>query len=119
MTTQNAFNHNTGTLGQNYTGRLSSRNLNSSGHSGMNMHDIMIWDKELTPEEVANVFNYIMPFSAMQNLKVKISAKEIFVNEGFPALKEEKTQLFLPLSGYASGAKGIVDVNNNDIQLVP
>lgn len=119
VTTQDAFNHNSGSFGQSYTGRLSNRNLNSSVHSAMNMSDIKIWDKILTDTEISNVFELINPESAKENLRVNIECNEILLQAEIPVINEKVNNLSCPLSGYATGAKGIVDINSNNIQLVP
>lgn len=119
ITTQNAFNHNTGATGQGHTGRLGVRQLNPSTLIASNIYDIKVWDRLLTDVEIGNVFALINPDSAKANLRVDIPLDSIFLSGGFPVVKEKIQNLDCPLSGYATGAKGIVDQNSNDIQLVP
>lgn len=92
--------------------------LGQSLFSSNIIYDLKIFDKELTQAEV-NVLELLnVPFSALSNLIFDMrfeSLNKVGIDVFTPALVGSQGQLI----GYATGAKGIVDINNNDIQLVP
>ena len=90
-----------------------------SGYYNGNIYDLKIFNKALTQEEVLKLYNLEIPPTAKNNL--------IF-DMPFEQLNKVGSNVFTPelvagnngqLIGYPTGAKGIVDVNGNDIQLVP
>jgi hypothetical protein len=81
---------------------------------GYAFFDFIEFNFALTDLQVSDLHAGIIPAGTVQRLKFE-SLYKTGANVFTPALIGTDAQIF----GYATGAKGIVDNNNNDIQLVP
>lgn len=106
----------------NYSGidpRLGEYFGNSIFYQKGGLFDLKIFNKELDLDEVALLYNSQMPNSSAPSLIFNMPF-EILQKPGSDILTPElKASINGTLTGYPTGAKGIVDLNNNDIQLIP
>lgn len=84
-----------------------------------NLAHIHIFDKEFTQFEVTLLKDKIIPQNAIDKLVFSMPFESIQKVGDVVSTSDTVSSLKGTLSGYATGAKGIVDSDGNDIQLVP